>query len=153
MDHFEYFGQFWQHLTILRVFDIFRQFWQYLIFFTNLTIVDNFDNALTILDHCNNFWQFCLTILDYFDIDWQFWPLLTIWTMLVNFDHFLDFFGSFDNFEQNDKDNPADFWHQRQWLQFWQLKTWIHDNLCHLRIKSDTDQYSHFLRCFYRLSQ
>ena len=33
-------------------------------------------------------------------------------------------------------------------LQFWQLKTWIHDNLCYLPIKSDTWQNSQFLWCF-----
>ena len=30
----------------------------------------------------------------------------------------------------------------RHWLQFWQLRTWIHDNLCDLTIKSDTGQHS-----------
>ena len=43
--------------------------------------------------------------------------------------------------------NPTDLWHLRHWLQFWQLRTWIHDNLCHLTIKSDTGQHSQFLRC------
>ena len=32
-----------------------------------------------------------------------------------------------------------------------QLRTWIHDNLCYLTIKSDTGQHSQFLRCFYHL--
>ena len=27
------------------------------------------------------------------------------------------------------------------WLKFWQLRTWIHDNLCDLTIKSDTGQH------------
>ena len=33
------------------------------------------------------------------------------------------------------------------WLQFWQLRTWIHDNLWDLTFKSDTGQHSQFLRC------
>ena len=33
--------------------------------------------------------------------------------------------------------------------QFWQLRTWIHDNLCYLTIKSDTGQHSQFLRCLF----
>ena len=35
------------------------------------------------------------------------------------------------------------------WLQFWQLRTWIHDNLCYLTIKSDTGHYSQYLRCLW----
>ena len=46
------------------------------------------------------------------------------------------------------KDSPGDLWHLRHWLQFWQLSTWIHDNLCYLTIKSETGQHSQFLRCF-----
>ena len=45
--------------------------------------------------------------------------------------------------------NPADLWQLRHWLQFLQLRTWIHDNLCYLTIKSDTGQHSQFLRCFF----
>ena len=41
-----------------------------------------------------------------------------------------------------------DLWHLRHWLQFWRLRTWIHDNLCYLTIKSDIGQHSQFLRCF-----
>ena len=41
-----------------------------------------------------------------------------------------------------------DMWHLRHWLQLRQLRTWIHDNLCYLTIKSDTGQHSQFLRCF-----
>ena len=66
-----------------------------------------------------------------FDNCWQF------------FDNFDNCFYHFDNW----KDNPGDLWHLRHWLQFWQLRTWIHDNLCYLTIKSDTGQYSQFLRC------
>ena len=36
----------------------------------------------------------------------------------------------------------------RHWLRFWQLRTWINDNLCYLKIKSDTEQHSQFLQCF-----
>ena len=39
-------------------------------------------------------------------------------------------------------------WQLRHWLQFLQLRTRIHDNLCYLTIKSDTGQHSQFLRCF-----
>ena len=46
------------------------------------------------------------------------------------------------------KSNPRDLWHLRHWLQFWQLRTWIHDNLCDLTINCDTGQLSQFLRCF-----
>ena len=46
-----------------------------------------------------------------------------------------------------DKDNPRDLWHLRHWLQFWQLRTWIHDIVCCLTIKSGTGQHSQFLRC------
>ena len=49
----------------------------------------------------------------------------------------------------NCKDNPGDLLHLRHWLQFWQGKTWIHDNLCYLTIKSDTGQHSQFVRCFF----
>lgn len=47
-----------------------------------------------------------------------------------------------------DNNNTSDLRHLRHWLQFWQLKSWIHDNLCYLEIKSDTGQHSQFLRCF-----
>ena len=46
-----------------------------------------------------------------------------------------------------------DLWHLRHWLQFWQLRTWIHDNLCDLTINCDTGQHSQFLRCFYQTCQ
>ena len=44
-----------------------------------------------------------------------------------------------------DRSYPRDM---RQRLQFWQLRTWIHDNLWYLSIKSDTGQHSQFLQCF-----
>ena len=40
-----------------------------------------------------------------------------------------------------------DWWHLRHWLQLWQLRTWIHDNLCYLTINCDTGQHTQFLRC------
>ena len=43
--------------------------------------------------------------------------------------------------------DPRDLWDLRHWLQFWQLGTWFHDNLCYLTIKCDTGQHSQFLRC------
>ena len=42
-----------------------------------------------------------------------------------------------------------DLRHLRHWLQYWQLRTWIHDNTCYLAINCDTGQHSEFLRCFY----
>ena len=47
-----------------------------------------------------------------------------------------------DKDNDNDKDilrtppksNPRDLWPLRHWLQFWQLRTWIHDNLSELTI-------------------
>ena len=50
--------------------------------------------------------------------------------------------------DQDDRDNPDDLWHLRHWLQCWQLRTWTHNNLFYLTIKSDTGQHSQFLRCF-----
>ena len=35
-----------------------------------------------------------------------------------------------------------DFRHLRHWLQYWQLRTWINDNLCYLTINCDTGQHS-----------
>ena len=29
------------------------------------------------------------------------------------------------------RSDPRDLWLLRHWLQFWQLRTWIHDNLCY----------------------
>ena len=46
-----------------------------------------------------------------------------------------------------ERTNHADLWQFRHWLQFWQLRTWIHDNLCYLTIKSDSGKHSQFLRC------
>ena len=46
------------------------------------------------------------------------------------------------------ENNPRDLWHLIHWVQFWQLRTWIHDSLCYLTIKSTTGQHWQFLRCF-----
>ena len=40
----------------------------------------------------------------------------------------------------------------RQWLQNWQLRTWINDHLCYLIINCDTGQHLQFLRCLASLS-
>ena len=47
----------------------------------------------------------------------------------------------------------AMLWHLRHWLQYSQLRTWIHDNLCYLTINCDTGQHLQFLRCFTITSQ
>ena len=54
---------------------------------------------------------------------------------------------NWDNFWQFWKDSPGDLWHLRHWLQFWQLRTWMHDNLWYQTINCDTGQHSQFLRC------
>ena len=75
--------------------------------------------------------------------------ILKILTFFYNFDNWRNFHNSdncfchFDNW----KDNPGDLWHLIHWLQFWPLRTWIHDNLCYLTINCDTGQHSQFLRC------
>ena len=71
----------------------------------------------------------------------NFWQILTIDDNFHNLDNC---FCHFDNW----KYNPGDLWNLRHWLQFWQLRTWIHDNLCYLTINCDTGQHSQFLRCF-----
>ena len=90
--------------------------------------------------------------------------ILTIWTetIIVTFDTFdqsdeetrHDPNKNNDKDQDNDriKDNPRILWHLRHWLQFWQLRTWIHDHLCDLTIKSDTGQHLQFLRCLVDLS-
>ena len=50
-----------------------------------------------------------------------------------------------DSFFSGDLLETCDIWH---WLQYWQLRTWIYDNLCYLTINCDTGQHSQFLRCF-----
>ena len=116
-----------------------------------------FQTILTIFDNLNNFWKFwqILTFLIIFTIFYnlynfnlvfQFWQLTTIDDNFHNSDNC---FCHFDNW----KDNPGDLWHLRHWLQFWQLRTWIHDNLCYLTVNCDTGQHSQFLRCLVWLNQ
>ena len=78
-----------------------------------------------------------MKILNFLTIFTIFWWFLTIFTIRKFFDDW-DYW----------KDSPGDLWHLWHWLQFLQLRTWIHDNLCYLTIKSDTGQHSQFLRCF-----
>ena len=60
-----------------------------------------------------------------------------------------------EKYKHKDKDkvkdilsNLRDLWHLRHWLQFWQLRNWIHDNLWDLTINCDTGQHLQFLQCF-----
>ena len=46
------------------------------------------------------------------------------------------------------KKNELPTTYLRHWLQYWQLRTWINDNLCYLTINCDTGQNSQFLQCF-----
>ena len=130
-------------LTIFDNFDLFQQSWQFLI------ISDNFQQSQQFLK--------ILTIFYNFDKFWQFWPFLTILTIFKTFDN-LDNFYIFWQFWQF-RQLLLPFWQlkrqswrlvtlERHWLQFWQLRTWIHDNLCYLTINCDTGQHSQFLRCF-----
>ena len=50
--------------------------------------------------------------------------------------------------KDNGKYNPRICLHLRHWLLLWQLRTWIHDNLCNLTINCDTGQHSQLLQCF-----
>ena len=114
---FYFFHWFYKLLQFLKVLTIHKDFCQFWQFLTMWTLFGNFW-------HC---WQF-LTIFDNLTI-------MTILTILIFVDHFtkiLQFRTILD------KDNPRDLWH---------LRTWIHDNLCDLKIKSDTGQHSQFLRC------
>ena len=102
-----------------------------------MTFFDNFDN-------CGQFWKirqlrFFFTILTISDNCGQFWQLRQL---RIFFDNFDNCFYHFDNW----KDNPGDFWHLRRWLQIWQLRTWICDNLFYLTINCDTGQHTQFLR-------
>ena len=78
---------------------------------------------MTIFDD-NFWWQFLMT-----NFDDNFW-----WHFLMTI--FDDLFST------------CDFWYLRHWLQYWQLRTWFHDNLCYLTINCDTGQHSQFLRFF-----
>ena len=91
---------------------------------------------------CYNFYNFwkklfiCLKKLQLFTNKLQ---LRQLWSFLAkNYNY--EFFDS-------DNDNPRDLWPEKLCFQFWQLRTWIHDNLCDLTIKSDTGLRSKSLRC------
>ena len=67
---------------------------------------------------------------------WQFSQFLAFF-----FENFkiLNFVVSFDNWDDLDNgNNSIDLWPLIHWLQFWHLRTWIHDNLSELTIKSDS---------------
>ena len=83
------------------------------------------------------------------------WPLRSLIRVMRR--HYLTIKRDKDNDKYKDKHkyirehlqrDPRNFWDLRHWLQFWQLRTWFHDNLCYLTIKSDTGQHSQFLQCF-----
>ena len=61
---------------------------------------------------------------------------MTIFMTICDDNFFLDLFST------------CDLWYLRHWLQYRQLRTWFHDNLCYLTINCDTGQHSQFLRCF-----
>ena len=90
----------------------------------------------------NFWWQFFMKIFDD-----NFWQYLTILAIFDNFDN-LGQLRQLRQLRQFWKDSPADLWHLRHWLQFWQLGAWIHDNLWYLTLNCDTGQHSQFLRCF-----
>ena len=134
------FDNFWQIWQFLKIFENFENFWQFWQFLTILKFFDDFDNFQqcwwfsTIFNNLDHFWQFL-------QFDKKFF---TIFTIDDNFHNSDNCFCHFDNW----KDNPGDMWHLRHWLQFWQLRIWIHDNLCYLTINCDTGQHLQFLWCF-----
>ena len=106
-----------------------------------LGIFESFDNFWYFF-----FWQF-LPIFDNrysFDNFWQFLPFLQFWKIEDNWGQFLRIFEIFNNFDNWDNwDNFGQLKIQswrllRHCLQFWQLRTWIHDNHCYLTINCDT---------------
>ena len=56
-----------------------------------------------------------------------------------------------DKDKDKEKRTMIDLWHLRHWLHLRQLRTWIHDNLRYLTIKSETAQHSQFLRCLLKV--
>ena len=79
---------------------------------------------------------------------------LSEWPFLENFQMFVNIL----NFRKNFNFNfviflivgffPSDFRVLgRQWLHYWQLRTWIYDNIRYLTINCDTGQHSQFSRC------
>ena len=126
--------------NFLKELKIIDGFWHFFVFnfWTNWKF-----HYLTIL----TFWEFCfrifVTIVTVFNsFFWQLWPFLTTLKFLDNFcssENFYSFVSLtiLDNF---DNDNPR--------FQFWQSRTWSHDNLCDLTIKSDAGEHTQFLQCF-----
>ena len=121
------FWQFWQLLGIL--FYNFHNFWHYWNFW-----------------HC---WQF-LTVSDIF-LQFDIFDFFDHFANIGQFLLFSQFLTILDKNQYKDinQDSPRDLWHLRHWLQFWQLRTWIHHNLCDLPFRSDTGQYLQFLRCLF----
>ena len=113
---------------------------------------DNFDDnfwwqfLMTILDD-NFWWQFLLTIF-YYNFRWRFsmmifddnfwWQFLVAILMKIFVGNFL---GTYF------QPVTCDIWHWLE-IQYWQLRTWFHDNLCYLTINCDPGQHLQFLRCF-----
>ena len=97
--------------------------WSTIWFFYDLT---NYLICFYNFDHFNHFWQF-----------WQLWQFWQFWQQKRQ-----------QQQHRQWQRQSKDLWHLRHWLQFWQLRTWIHDNLCYLTINCDTGQHSQFLRCF-----
>ena len=95
------------------------------------------------LTKTKTFWEHLLRAIletwDLWDICSEWWEDMT-WPKKIDKDK--------DILRTPAKSNPRDLWHLRHWLQFWQLRTWIHDNLCVLTINCDTGQHLQFLRCF-----
>ena len=107
-------------------------------------------DPLLILEHMTSHWM-----TESYPGD--LWPLRHLFRVMRRHDMTKKIDKDNDKDKDKDKDilrtppksNPRDLWHLRHWLQFWQLRTWIHDNLCDLTINCDTGQHSQFLRCFY----
>ena len=104
-------------------------------------------------DNCWQLWHFDNFVkFDNSDHFWQYWQWSTIWTIFDNFVNFDNFgqFGQFWPLLRRGSQWLVTMWYSRHWLQFWQLRTWIHDNLCSLTIKSDTGQHLQLLRCLWK---
>ena len=100
---------------------------------------------MTIFDD-NFWWQFLMAIFDD-NFWWQFLMpiLMTILTTIFDDKFWWQFLD--DNFFW-DLFSTCDLWYLRHWLQYWQLRTSFHNNLCYLTSNCDTGQYLQFLRYF-----
>ena len=123
-----------------------------------LVTFETFDQSDEETSPDNFWWKFLVTIfgdnfwLQLFDDNfwWQFLMTIFWWQFLVTiFDD--NFWKQFlmTLFDDNLWWQFSDF--LKHLLQFWQLRTWIHDNLCYLTINCDTGQHSQFLRCFFSI--